>query len=283
MFRTCRQAARHWAANRVWLLGYATRHRRTLPQFLICGAQKCGTTSLFEYLVQTGRVQRGVRKEVHYFDRNFQRGEGWYRAHFPTFGSCKGIVGEATPQYMFHPHAMERIALELSAVKIVIILRDPVQRAISHYTHVLSRGYETLNFGSAIRCEEDRIGKDWERMCADPNYYSRNVLAYSYKSRGLYSNQLQRIFRFFDRENIKIVFSEDLFSNPTSVVHDVISFLEDNSQIEVSDVTDLSNITLNAARVEREVKADDVDYLKQYFSSPNQELKEMVDRQPDWS
>ena len=119
-----------------------------LPGFLIIGAQKSGTTTLFAMLGTHPQLTRPTDKEVHYFSLHYERGEAWYRRHF------KGeIAFEASPYYIFHPAAPERIRATIPNAKLIAILRDPVQRSISHYFHSVLKGHETLPMLEALHAE----------------------------------------------------------------------------------------------------------------------------------
>ena len=177
------------------------RHERLLPDFLIVGAQKCGTSTLAAHLSQHPRLLPPSTKEVHFFDQTYGRGLDWYKAHFRrvdaadrlsrrTGASC--LTFEATPYYIFHPAIAERIAQCLPKAKIIIMLRDPVDRAYSHYQHEKSRGYEPLSFEEALENEPHRLQGEEERLREDESYVSRSYMRYSYIARGLYAEQLAR-------------------------------------------------------------------------------------------
>ena len=116
---------------------------RALPDAVILGAQKSGTSSLHNYLVQQPGVIEPLRKEVHYFDVNFGRGESWYRAHFGRLGE-PGLNLDSSPYYLFHPAVPTRMRALLPDAKLIVLLRDPVRRAYSHYWHERDKGRETL-------------------------------------------------------------------------------------------------------------------------------------------
>src|SRR4051812_20031887 len=115
---------------------------RGLPSVLIIGAQKSGTTSLSSYLVEHPDMLPSLRKEVHYFSFNYERGVNWYRAHFPyTHHLRRGALTlDATPYYLVHPLVAQRAAQLLPHAKLVVLLRNPVDRALSHYQHEVRGG-----------------------------------------------------------------------------------------------------------------------------------------------
>src|SRR2546423_13513556 len=121
-----------------------THKIRIIPDFLIIGGQKCGTTSLYYYLIEHPNIAPAVRKQMHFFDNRFKKGFGWYKSNFPTIFSKwyktflhkqKFVSGEATPYYLFHPLAASRVHQFLPDVKLIVLLRNPVNRAYSHYNH----------------------------------------------------------------------------------------------------------------------------------------------------
>jgi hypothetical protein len=215
--------------------GALTNALRMMPSFIIVGGQRCGTNSLYEYVVghpSAGRAMPG--QEIHYFDVNFDRGPAWYRGHFPTRVRSEItkrkletplVTGECSPYYMFHPHAPQRIAEMLPSIKLLVLLRDPVDRAYSHYNHERARGYETLPFENAIDQEPDRLRDEVERMQRDPQYQSFNHQHFSYVSRGEYISQLEVLYSLFPKQNILVLISEDLFANPAAVHARVLEFL----------------------------------------------------------
>src|SRR5690348_1015601 len=149
---------------------------RLLPDFLIIGTQRGGTTSLYHYLQAHPCIGPASTKEVHFFDMRFHKGLAWYRGHFPSridqyaVEQAHGhslVTGEATALYLFHPHAPKRVAEALPSVKLIVLLRNPVNRALSHYYHAVKHGQETLSFEEAIQGEEQRTAQEREKLLAD--------------------------------------------------------------------------------------------------------------------
>lgn len=203
-----------------------------LPSYIIIGAQKGGTTFLHRLLMQHPEVKPAFAKEVHYFDFNFDKGERWYRSHFPLevpSKSRKQITGEATPYYLFHPYAARRTASLLPRVKLIVLLRNPVDRAYSHYQHQVARarkeGQETLAFEDAIEAEEERLRGETNKMLQHERYSSPRHRHYSYLARGVYVDQLLMWSRFFDKDQMLVLKSEDLFSNPEHSLKATLGFL----------------------------------------------------------
>jgi len=178
-------------------------------------------------------VKPAFAKEVHYFDLNFRRGDNWYRSHFPLQmrKSRTYITGEASPYYLFHPHAPRRSSAVVPDAKLVVLLRNPVDRAYSHYQHQVKRvikgqAPETLPFEEAIEVEERILPGEVSKMLQNEYYASSTHRARSYLSRGIYIDQLLVWSRFFPRKRMLIAKSEDLFSDTTNVLERVLDFLE---------------------------------------------------------
>src|SRR4051794_22945776 len=135
--------------------GRATVALRPLPDFLILGAQKAGTTALYAYLRWHPEITGPSFKEVSFFDRHYANGERWYRAHMPA--RRRSLVGEASPSYLFHPLAPERVAGLLPEARLIALLRNPVARPSSNYQNEVALGGEPLSFEEAIGREDERM------------------------------------------------------------------------------------------------------------------------------
>ncbi len=203
------------------------------PDFLIVGAQRCGTTSLFRALIAHPDVTPPLfHKGVHYFDVNYNRGQNWYIGHFPLrhrprlgrLGPTR--TGEASPYYLHHPLVPERIAADLPDVRLIVLLRDPVERAYSAHRHELLRGFETEDFERALDLEPQRLVGEEERLREDSGYRSIAHQHHAYVGRGEYATQLQRLFTFVGRERVLVLDSDVLFQNPEPSYTRVLSFLE---------------------------------------------------------
>ncbi|MEO8954890.1 MAG: sulfotransferase domain-containing protein [Ktedonobacteraceae bacterium] len=208
---------------------------RLLPDFLVIGTQRGGTTSLYHYLEELPCIAPATTKEIHFFDRRFNKGLAWYRGHFPTrltrqyeqrFRKQAFVTGEASPSYLFHPHVPRRIAKALPHVKLIVLLRNPVDRAYSQYYHAVELGFETLPFEAAIKDEEERTTRERAKIMQDEHYESYAFKHLSYLSRGIYIDQLQTWMSLFPREQFLILKSEDFYDDPASSVKQVLTFLD---------------------------------------------------------
>ena len=229
------QRPRLKAAARAWSV--PTSAARPLPEFLIIGAQRCGTTSLYKYLAEHPQFcAAAVRtKGVHFFDTHYGQGLAWYRSHFPTtmrrswFRARHGadlITGEASPYYLFHPQVPYRIERDIPDVKLVAILRDPIERAYSQWQHEVAKGFEHLErFEDALDAEPARLAGVAERMRDDPDHRSPAHQHWSYMARGRYAEQLEAYRSLFGPDQLLVLRAEDLFAEPEATYARVESFL----------------------------------------------------------
>jgi hypothetical protein len=196
------------------------------PDFIVIGAQRGGTTGFHQALAQHPRVMPAATKELHFFDILFDRGSGWYWRQFPAALPPGAVTGEATPYYLFHPHAARRAAALAPAARLIVLLRDPVERAWSHYHLSRSQGTEPLAFAEAIEREPERLAGEREGMLADERYDSVAHQHHSYLARGRYAAQLEEWFRHFPRQQFLILASEHFYADPARAVRQAASFLD---------------------------------------------------------
>ena len=253
--------------------GSATAGLRPLPDFLILGAQKAGTTALYAYLRWHPQITGPSFKEVSFFDRHYVKGERWYRAHMPV--RRRSLVGEASPSYLFHPLAPERVAGMLPGARLITLLRNPVDRAFSHYQHEVALGREPLSFEDAVDREDERMQSELERMLRDPSYFSLAWWNYTYIARGRYAEQLERWFAAFPREQLLVLFTEELSADTAATYRRVLDFLgvtardlETYPRIFDRDYADMNPGT--RARLHKE------------FENPNRRLASLLGRDLPW-
>lgn len=261
-----------------WTFHRLTTPFRALPDFLVVGTQKGGTTSLFNYLIQHPQALSPLRKELKFFDSNYFRGLAWYRAHFPLKNKLRAahaLTGEASPYYMYHPTALERIHAALPSVKLIAILRNPVDRAYSHYQHMVRVGREDLTFEQALEAEPDRLAGEAEKIAADASYPQYRHIQYSYLERGRYAEQLQTLFRLFPKENILILKSEDLYADPAQVMKTSFSFLGLPFQMGQYEVFKQGTYKSGMDSATRQK-------LVEYFRPFNQQLYDLLGMKFDW-
>ena len=196
----------------------------TMPNFLIIGAQKAGTTSLYYYLEQHPQVYMSPRKEPHFFEGTEMdfRGPGRkirpvtnpdeYQALFDG-ASTETAIGEASASYLYSPRSPTLIRKNIPDAKLIVVLRNPADRAYSNFLHMVRVGREPVtDFGRALAAEEGRKSEGWGPL-------------WHYGSKGYYHEQLERYFDTFGEERILVHLYEDLRSHPFEVLRRTFAFL----------------------------------------------------------
>jgi hypothetical protein len=232
--------------------------------FAIVGAQKAGTTALYSFIKKHPKVLFGNTKELHYFDddnlfthNNQEVNKSNLKKLFPT-GAKNMLKGDATPIYMYWDNAIERLRKHNSKLKIIVILRDPVERAFSHWKMEYYKGNDKENFYYAIKNEEERLKESQHRI-------------FSYKSRGLYTRQLDRIYSNFPKKNILVIKHCDLKNNHEQTVQTVFNFLDiyyvqtKKEEVQPSSMVNFkSDLTMNN---------NEKEYLENFFKHEKNKLR----------
>jgi len=215
-----------------------------LPNFLILGAAKSGTTSLYYYVGQHPDVCLSQPKEPLFFESEYERGLGFYWERY--FGQCNGqsAIGEARVYNLYLPYVPQRIRDSLPHARFIAVLRDPVDRAYSHWWHRYTRRIERLSFEDAVadnletlragpRFEGDAGALEWQRGL----FRNMNGTRYrTYVDLGYYAEQLGRYLELFPRERLKVILYEELVSDPAAVARDVWGFLGVDPEVELEDL-----------------------------------------------
>lgn len=263
----------------------ATANWRQLPDFIIIGAQKGGTTSLYAYLCEHPQVLPAFSKEVHYFDYNFHKGLPWYYSNFPlslrlhaleSWQHHKLVTGEASPYYLFHPLAPQRISTLLPDVKLIVVLRNPIDRAFSHYQMMVRKGVETLPFEEAMEAEMQRLEEDRARLEQDNLYRAEKYQRMSYVSRGLYFDQLLRFDQFACRGQLLVLKSEDFFAYPQDTYDLVLNFLG----LEPWQLKDIQ--PQNQGHYQDQIKPGTYEHLVEFYRPNNLKLYEYLGKDFNW-
>ena len=229
-------------------------------------------------------LHQHLKKEIRYFSRVHYPNELWYRSNFPTNLSRrhfykktnqKLLSGEASPGYLFKPMVPGRMKDLLPDVKLIVILRNPVDRAYSDYHHSIRGGKDTLSFEKAIESEEERCAEEWERVLKDPNFRPRNYMAYSYLAKGLYADSLERWFKHYDRKQFLILATEDFHKNPQLILDQIFDFLGVSS-FQAENLRNLNVGEYNKMNV------DTRKLLVEYFKPHNEKLYNLLRRNFDW-
>lgn len=231
-----------------------------LPNLIIAGAQKCGTTTLHRHLEQHPEVFfPKVPQELHYFDieKNFKKGLSWYENHFIGHGKEK-IIAQTSPLYIYEPQVPRRIHQTLADVSLIFILRNPIDRAYSHYWHAVKHGYETLSFEKALTQEKSRLSKGFKSR--------RN---FSYIDRGVYSAQLERFFEFFPEDKLLVLLFDDLINAPKKLLKQTVDFLDiDPAYISSIDI----NRKYNPSRIPKSLFIQRMGYYASHITPKFQSL-----------
>ena len=254
--------------------GLRAQDARALPDAMIIGAMKSGTSSLHYYLTQHPQVIAPLRKEVHYFDVNFERGERWYRAHFGRDGE-PGLNLDSSPYYLFHPAVPRRLHDLLPDAKLIVLLRDPVRRAYSHYWHERDKGRERLSFEEAIAAETERLGNSEQRLGDGTLARSGEHQHFSYLARGRYAEQLDRWFAVFPRGQFLVLKFEDLAREPLEALNATLDFLG---------LPRAASVSLEARNTRQYPPLADATAarLREYFEPHNQRLDALLGRPMRW-
>jgi len=268
-------------ARRDWL--DFTANQRVLPGYFIIGAAKSGTTSLYEYLCQHPAFVNSLKKEQHFFDKNYRysRGLGYYRRSFRRkLNAGTRLSGDATPCLHF-PYVPERIAQHFPDTKLIVLLRNPIFRAYSHHNHRVRRGAEPIaGFREALEAElADRPNLPTWR------YEGENKAVFEMEwedcrlnlYRGHYAQHLEHWLHYFDRGQFLILKSEDFFVNPADEVRKVLAFLG----VPEAGIDEISFKAHNVGEYSG-MDADTLEWLRAYYEPHNRALYGMLDVDFGW-
>jgi len=283
---TIRKKLRNWllrhpqvnpySVSNVGLSRLSSSNSRVLPDFLVIGAMKAGSTTLHQYIINHPNVVPAAIKEVHYFDY-YYGSNSWYRSNFPKKVEMQKngitfLTGEATPQYIFHPLAPKRVFDLIPNVKLIAVLRNPIDRAFSHYNHNVRNGNESLTFEDAIFQRDKQLTKEHQNLLnekeCDIVFYER----YNYLNLGKYAEQLSEWFKFFPKDQFFICKTEDLSSKTLMQVYDFLGLSKhDPGKID----------SLNTGKYESMEKSTREE-LKKYFAPHNSKLSSLLNIEIDW-
>jgi hypothetical protein len=255
------------------------------PGFIVIGGQRCGTTSIFKALADHPQVLRPpVEKGTDYYSMHHIRGLDWYRGNFPLTSTAKLrgprngpiVTFEACTYYMFHPFAIERLAKDYPDIKLVAMLRDPVERAFSAYKHEVARGYESEpDFLRALQLEDGRLEGVADQL-RDPAHDSFVHRHHAYRHRGQYAEQLARVYEHYPREQVHVMESEAFFDDPTGEYRALIDFL-------CLERWQPATFESHNARPSKPMPSDAHEYLAEHFHPLDAELADLLGRTPFWA
>ncbi|MDR6999845.1 sulfotransferase domain-containing protein [Neobacillus niacini] len=242
------------------------RNIRRLPDFLIIGTQKGGTTSLYNYLIQHPQIMQAKKKEIHFFDLKYHKGMKWYKRQFPLKPTSLGgfKTGEATPKYIFDKDVPERVFKQMPAVKLIVLLRNPVDRAFSNYQMDLdSKLPLLLHQGS-----NDQFMTFEEALEAN--------IGQIYLKKGMYAEQLERWLKWFPTNQLLIIQSEKFFSNPAQTLTKVYRFLG------VSNIR-LTNYQPYRSGNYKKMKPETRKKLLAFYKPHNDKLNKLLNMNFNWN
>jgi len=194
------------------------------PDFVIIGVGKAGTTSLYKYIAEHPQVIPPLEKEINFFSHYFNCGLNWYRSYFaPEIQGQRFVTGDATPCYLMFPETDQRLFSSFPKTKLIVLLRNPVDRTISHYYDIVRATYEKRSLEEAIYSEIDILKDATEATLMDGSYFRRS---WNYLLNSLYVYALKRWMALFPREQFLIIKSEDLYTNSAAVVQQTFQFLD---------------------------------------------------------
>lgn len=255
-------------------------HYRSLPDFLIIGAQKAGTTVLYSYLSQHPKILRPAFKEAHFFDVDdrFHQGLSKYALNFPLpYQKTSGSLNfEATPDYLYYTKCAERIHKDLGDIPIIIVLREPVSRAFSawkmHHYHFRgherhSKLYDPRSFAEAVAEEQRHLNNQQDH--------------HSYLSRGLYAGQIEEYLKFWPKDKLLIIDNMQLKRLTQQVIDEVCDFLE-IPRFNIDTVDRSEMFWENKSSTDEKIDSELQKYLTGFFEQPNTFLEELTERKFSW-
>ena len=261
-----------------------TKSLHVEPDYLIIGAPRSASTSLYQYLIQHPCITPAITKQIHYFDRYFYKGFSWYKSCMPykiekfykkNIIKENFITGEATVHYFLHPLAPERIFNFLPNVKLILTLRDPVERAYSHWNMEFQNKNETLSFEDAIKIEESRMDGEIEKLMDDDRYESINYPHRAYLTTGRYIEHLEKWLKFFPSKQFCIIDSDELARNPSTQFNKIIEFLE----LPKFDLVNYPKLhSRNYSKMDLKIREE----LKEYYKPYNNKLFSMIGKNFEW-
>jgi|APSaa5957512535_1039671.scaffolds.fasta_scaffold29405_4 hypothetical protein len=253
---------------------------RSLPDFIIIGTVRSGTTSLYYNICQHECVLTAAYDELGFFDSNYHLGLNWYRSLFPTLFSKWAvkqktqfaITGEDTPFYIWNPLVAKRILKILPNIKLIVLFRNPVDRAYSNYHLAVREGSENLSFEDAIQVELKNLDKINDNIKQDVNKYA---IARSYIAKGFYADQLKIWLELFRFEQLIIISTEDLESNPQKTLDNIYDFLKiPKNHVLIPEKQKIASYP--------KIKDETRKFLIDLYKKSNAELFTMIGQTFDW-
>ncbi len=261
-------------------LTYITSSIRILPSFIIVGAVRCGTTSLYYNICEHSCVLPASYDEIGFFDSNYELGINWYKSMFPTKFKMKKIesksgiciTGEDTPFYFWDKKSIERIKKDIPKIKLIILLRNPIDRAYSNYHLGVRLGSELLSFEDSIKKEIELLEKNND---IESDGIEKFLRPRSYIAKGLYYHQIKYWYEVFSKNQILVISTENLEINPHQTLEQIFNFLGiPNEQIQ--------NIQNRKVGNYQKMNKDTRQFLKKLFKPHNEKLFKFLEENFEW-
>jgi hypothetical protein len=264
-----------------------TGNLRMLPDFVIVGARKAGTTSLYNYLVQHPSVLPAMMKELHFFTDFYSKGERWYRGNFPMLveqwllektRQKRIITGEASPNYYYDPLTPARIRATCPNAKLILILRDPVSRAFSDYNHDIRHGrftHDQLSFETVVEREIAYLAGPGRDLFKQSDAFHIVNARCRHVARGLYARHLRLWLEVFSRDQLLVLRGEDLYKSAQAMFGRVLDFLE-------LPAFELKSYEAHNSNTYKPMSSEVRERLAEYFAPHNHELYDLLGEDLRW-
>lgn len=265
----------------IGIFNQSTSFLREPPDFLIMGSARCGKTSLYNYLLQSTEIFQNFRNETSFFDINYDRGLSWYKSNFPTKiykkflnQSNNGLVGEVI--HINSPHIPKRLKKVNSNPKIIVVLRNPTDRAYSHFlmSKRLKDEEENTIFEDVLDQENIRINLAKKNNETIFDIHQRQW--FLYKTNGIYINNLKEWWKFFPKKEMLFLKSEDLFYNTEDVVNTTLQFLGLNQLEKLKKIDNFHD------KNEEMINSDTRNHLIEFFKPYNEKLYSEIGINFEW-
>jgi len=238
------------------------------PDFIVVGAGKCGTTSLWEYLGCHPQVLLPHKKELNFFtSQKYGLGWEWYLSHFPAITDYEGLVtGEASPSYFNNPFALIHIS-KLGKTKVIILLRDPVNRVLSWYHHNLRDGNEGRSLSQIVKLEIEALESD---------NLTPKATEINYMINSIYLNPVQKWLEVMSQNQVLIIQTEELAANPIRTMQRTFDFLQ------LPHYQPIDYIQHNQGHYDLSSDYQLIKTLTSFFQPYNQQLEKLLNRKFNW-
>jgi len=253
-----------------------------MVDFLIIGTRRAGSSSFYRDMLQHPQIVSAYKDDTNFFDLHYSKGLEWYVRQFPLLSEYSeqtrpsgNITGEASPHYMFHPLVAERVKRHYPQMKLIVILRNPTDRAYSHFRHAVENGHEHLSFNDALRVEAKRLERGRFNLEDNPFHEAAAARHNTYISHGYYAQQLRTWFRHFDKSHFLVIRTEDYFTNPQPEIAKAFAFLG---------LSPLPAIRAEARTVDpyERLRSETRSIVDNLYRRPNEELCHLLGWQRAW-